>query len=111
MRTRSTSWARNDPAFNVTGEYEVASRASGGKILDVDNLGLQDTANILQWERNVGTNQRWWVTPVGDGVFVISDVHSGKAMDVTGGSKEDAAHVQQYTFNDTDVQKWRLERV
>lgn len=103
-------YARNNPAYNVTGEYWITSKASG-KALEVAGAALQDTANIQQWDRNDGSNQRWWVTPIGDGVFVISNVRSGKAVDVTGGSKDNSANVQQYTFNDTDAQKWRLERV
>ncbi|MEV7189894.1 RICIN domain-containing protein [Kitasatospora sp. NPDC093102] len=102
--------AHSNPAPDITGEYEIVSKA-GGKLLEVAGAGLQDTANIQQGERIGGSSQRWWVTPVGDGVFVISNIHSGKAMDVTGGSKDNSANVQQYTFNDTDAQKWRLERI
>ncbi|MFB7629589.1 RICIN domain-containing protein [Streptomyces sp. NPDC056149] len=96
--------------WDVTGEYEITSKASGMS-LDVDKAGLQDTANIQQWTRNGSTNQRWWVTPLGDGVFVISNVLSGKTVDVAGMSMDNSANVQQYTFNDTDAQKWRLERI
>ncbi|MFE1774733.1 RICIN domain-containing protein [Streptomyces sp. NPDC059008] len=96
--------------WDVTGQYEITSKASG-LFLDVDKAGLQDTANIQQWTGNGGTNQRWWVSPLGDGVFVISSVLSGKAVDVAGMSTDNSANVQQYTFNDTDAQKWRLERI
>lgn len=101
--------ARKSP-WDITGEYEITSKA-GGLFLDVDKAGLQDTANIQQWTGNGGTSQRWWLTPVGDGVFVISNVLSGKAVDVAGMSMDNSANVQQYTFNDTGAQKWRLERV
>ncbi|WP_374282761.1 RICIN domain-containing protein [Streptomyces sp. UNOB3_S3] len=103
-------YAPGNPAYNVTGEYRIASKASG-KALEVAGQALQDTANIQQWESNDGSHQRWWVTPIGNGIFVISNVRSGKAMDVTGASKGNSANVQQYTFNDTVAQKWRMERV
>ncbi|MEV6673872.1 RICIN domain-containing protein [Streptomyces sp. NPDC051162] len=103
-------YARNNPAYNVTGEYEITTKA-GGTFLDVAGASLDDTANIQQWRATGAASQRWWVTPLGDGVFAISNVHSGKAVDVTGGSKEKRANVQQYTFNNTDAQKWRFERV
>ncbi|WP_116215280.1 RICIN domain-containing protein [Streptomyces olivoreticuli] len=103
-------YSRNNPAYNVTGEYEIASKA-GGKLLEVAGGALQDTANIQQWDRTDASSQRWWVTLIGDGVFVISNIHSGKTVDVTGASKDNSANVQQYTFNDTVAQKWRFERV
>ncbi|WP_438295923.1 RICIN domain-containing protein [Streptomyces sp. HUAS TT7] len=28
---------------------------------------------------------------------------------ITGGSKDNSANVQQYTFNGTDAQKWRVD--
>ncbi|QIS14048.1 RICIN domain-containing protein [Nocardia arthritidis] len=40
--------------------------------------------------------------------YVITNVGSGKALNVTGGSKDDGANVEQRTPNGTDAQRWAL---
>ncbi len=39
--------------------------------------------------------------------YIITAKHSGKALDVTMGDKNDGAKVQQYTLNGSDAQIWR----
>ncbi|GAA0435271.1 RICIN domain-containing protein [Streptomyces luteireticuli] len=103
-------YSSRNAVWNVTGEYEIVSKASG-KALEVADASLDDTANVQQGDRNDGTNQRWWITPLGNDVYALGCVRSGRMLDVEGGSKEKRANVQQYTWNDTDAQKWRFQRV
>ena len=42
--------------------------------------------------------------------YVIKSVNSGKALDVSWGSKDNGANVLQYTYNGYENQKWFLER-
>jgi len=48
---------------------------------------------------NGGNNQKFTFTPTSGGYFRITPVHSGKAVDVSGGSTADGANVQQWTYN------------
>ena len=42
--------------------------------------------------------------------YAIKSVNSGKALDVSWGSKDDGANVLQYTYHGYNNQKWYLER-
>ena len=42
--------------------------------------------------------------------YAIKSVNSGKALDVSWGSKDDGANVLQYSYNGYENQKWYLER-
>lgn len=47
------------------------------------------------------------VTP--GGFYVVTARHSGKALDVAGGSLADGANVQQWSSNGTAAQSWKFE--
>ncbi|MEV4502610.1 RICIN domain-containing protein [Streptomyces klenkii] len=91
-----TEWYQPD-----TSEYSLTSVASG-KLLDVSG------ANAQQWEITYRTNQHWCLSPLGDGVFIISSLISGKVLDVADGSTANGANIQQWEHNGTDAQKWRF---
>ncbi|AUJ88464.1 MULTISPECIES: RICIN domain-containing protein [Paenibacillus] len=45
---------------------------------------------------------------ISDAVYKITAQHSGKSLEVEGGSKDDGANVQQWTDNGKEQQKWRV---
>lgn len=47
---------------------------------------------------------------IDEGVYVISNVGSNRVLDVSGGSSDSGANVQQYGQNDTPAQRWRIEK-
>ena len=52
--------------------------------------------------------QRYRFVEVGNGVFEISNIASGKVMEVAGASIKDGGAVQQYSSNGTAAQHWTL---
>jgi hypothetical protein len=94
---------------NITGNYYLQNRSSN---LYMDVSGgpgaTQDAANIQQYSLLNATNQRFKFTHLGDGTYKITAVHSGKAVDVSGISKNDGANVFQYTYYGTANQQFIL---
>jgi ricin-type beta-trefoil lectin protein len=87
---------------------------NSGKALDVVGGSLEDQAKVQQYTIHGGSNQRWFLKPTGivAGVpyphFAIIADHSGKCLDVPGGSKEDRVAIQQFTPHDGNNQRWVL---
>jgi hypothetical protein len=46
--------------------------------------------------------------PIADGTYKIVARHSGKALDVSGGSNANGANVQQWTYNGYANQQWKV---
>ncbi len=52
--------------------------------------------------------QRYKITKLNDGYYKIQSINSGKVLDVYAGLKQSGTNVQQYTWNNTDAQKWKI---
>ncbi|MBM7556747.1 RICIN domain-containing protein [Halanaerobacter jeridensis] len=50
-------------------------------------------------------------TFTGDRYYKIIAKHSGRALDVSGGSKDDGANIKQWDYKGYDNQQWRFENV
>lgn len=94
----------------ANGLYKLINRHSG-KALDVAALGLQDGADVQQWEETSNPNQQWNLFASGDGTYKIIANHSGKALDVTNAGTEDGDDVRQWTENGGSGQRWKVEGV
>ena len=53
-----------------------------------------------------GDNQRWRLSPLGDGYFRVTAKHSGKVLDVRGVSTANGAQIQQWDYLGGDNQRW-----
>ena len=81
--------------------------AASGKLLDVAYASGDDGANVQQWERNYGDQQKWWIEKVGSGYKIINK-RSGKALDVSGRSRDDNANVLQWRYTGGSNQIWAI---
>lgn len=88
---------------------KIATKHSG-KVLDVADSNTEDGANIIQWSKAGGDNQKWKLAYAGDGYYYIVVQHSGKVLDVADGNTEDGASIIQWSKVGSDNQKWKLER-
>ena len=102
---------------NPETRYQLVAKHSN-KCLDVEGgpSATEDGANVQQWEclNPDQPNQLWTLNPLDDSyygsdVFRIKAVHSGKCLDVVGGSYQNGANVIQSTCDDTynSNQLWR----
>ena len=82
----------------ISGTYYLQNRFSR-LYMDVDdNLITQDGANIQQWGFMGTTNQQFTFTHLGNDVYKIICVKSGRSIDVSQASTADGANVQQWGY-------------
>lgn len=82
----------------IAGTYYLQNRFSN-LYMDVDdNLITQDGGNIQQWGFMGTTNQQFTFTHLGNDVYKIICVKSGKSVDVSTASTADGANVQQWGY-------------
>lgn len=82
----------------ISGTYYLQNRFSG-LYMDVDNnMITQDGANIQQWNFIGTTNQQFTFTHLGNDMYKIISVGSGKSIDVAGVSTADGANVHQWGY-------------
>ncbi|MFM2395229.1 MAG: hypothetical protein RLZZ546_3212, partial [Bacteroidota bacterium] len=101
---------RPNGVTTMSGKYTLQNRYSG---LNMDVVGgpngsSADGVNIQQWNVTNTTNQQFNFEHLGDGVYKITAVHSGKSIDVSAISKDNGANVQQWTYSGTPNQQFIL---
>lgn len=67
------------------GTYVIKNR---GKALDVYGGSTNNGANVQLWDDNQSGAQKWNVTVDSDGYITLVNLESGKALDVSSGSKD-----------------------
>ena len=101
------------PVSGTVGEntYFIASSLNKNYVLDVSGISLDNRANIHLWNTlGSSKNQMWKISDAdGDGYYTIISVNSGKSLDADSAGTTDGTNVQQYEFNGTDAQLWKLE--
>lgn len=97
-------------AYSVcNGVYTISSKLNENMVLDVANASWGNGANIQLYSSN-GTNaQKFRITYVGRGYYVLENINSCKLVDVSGASTANGANIWQYNSNDTSAQRWILK--
>lgn len=97
----------------VSGDlYRIVS-AHSGLVLDIFEERTTDGASVIQYGwKGVGSgvtqNQLFRIVPVGGSNYAIVAAHSGKAVEIAGGSFADGARVQQWAWNGNLNQLWQI---
>jgi uncharacterized membrane protein len=81
-------------------------RTASSQCLTVD--GNNDRARTHAATCDGSTPQRWLLSPLRAGTYLIVDAASGKCLDVNEASKDDGAQIQLYTCNGTNAQQWTV---
>ena len=90
------------------GHVRVNNRNNSSRVLDVTNVSTADNAPIQLWTYSGGNNQQWQAVPETGGYYRLVNRHSGKCLDVPGGSTADSVQLVQYSCNGTAAQSFRL---
>jgi hypothetical protein len=96
--------------------YRIRPMNAPGLTLDVTGSGTDNgTQVIIYSEGAIGDdddNEKWKITPVGDGYYRIQPLHAlVSSLDVNAANSADGTKIQIWTNNDTNAQKWKLVRV
>ena len=97
-------WANN--ANGETGETGAVSRPSPQEI-GAEIQRLTPTTNNF----DIGAGANHSVVALASGVYKlckIISIHSGKALDISGGSTQDGAKLLQWQYTGAENQQWRL---
>lgn len=115
-RVVSITWGDDVPP-PIQGRYHVVNRHSL-RVMEVQNAGTNNGANIQQNAFNGALHQQWDFTPMSPAVdygdysyFMVTAAHSGRAADVNNFSFNDGANVMQWTNFPGLNQQWFLEYV
>ena len=92
------------------GIYEIEWVVNTNKAIDISAASKETGANVQIWDKCNGKQQRFQITYLSDGYYVIKNINSGKVLDVKGAGKTSGTNVQQRTSNFTDAQKWKLQK-
>ncbi len=91
-----------------TGLYTI--RADHSKqCIDVAAASTVAGANVQQWPCLPGAKQQQWqVDGLGNGLYVISNVNSGKVLSVAELTAADGTNIDQENYSNGDQQMWHL---
>lgn len=88
--------------------YTIKSK-SGNKLLDVSNASVDNGANADCWTDTKSDAQKWIVTHVGNNVYTIANVASGKQLHIAA-IPADSVNVDQFSDTGTDDIKWIIKK-
>ncbi len=77
--------------------------------LDVAGALDDDAINVRLYNNIYDSNQVFNVVYLNDGYYKITNVKTGKSLDVASASAYKGANLQQYTYKDVNQQKWIIE--
>ncbi len=86
----------------------AASDESGKMVLDVNGASFNNGANVQIYEKNQSYAQRFYFQIDSQGFYTITNLGSGKVLDVAGAGIIPTTNIQQYVSNSTDAQKWAI---
>lgn len=98
----------SSPAIAVLqdGIYTMKS-ASSGMFLDIYGGLTTAGTQLIQWNENGGSNQKFLVENTMNGA-VITAVHSGLVLDIYGASATNGANLIQWTYHGGANQRWNF---
>ena len=91
------------------GMYSIYSCLDQSKALDVRMESKNDRANVQLWQDHGGRQQKVNLQFQNAGTYLITFVHSGKALSAE--SNHDGSNVSQSNIDGSDLQKWTVERI
>ena len=101
-----------DTAPLADGTYKLVAKHSG-KAAVVQNGSTDDGANVKQYDYWAAEKFQWELTHEGNGYYQITNVNSGKALDVSGGeaATSNGDNIQQWSPHDDGNQDWKITEV
>ncbi|MBR2786337.1 MAG: RICIN domain-containing protein, partial [Clostridia bacterium] len=90
------------------GTYYIKSVLDKNKVLDIEGASKDNKAAVQLYTKNGADAEKFEITYIGNGYYVIRSYNSGKALDVESGDAD--TNIRQYTYKGTDVQIWKIEK-
>ena len=88
------------------GDYYINVRGKTSSSIDIPGASTADSTAIQLYAGNESKAQQFTFTKQQDGSYMITNVNSGKVLDVWAGDAHNNAVVQQYSANGSNAQRW-----
>lgn len=88
------------------GRYYINVKHADTMSLDINGGSLRNGQALQIYQWNNSTAQQFIFTRQADRSYVITNVNSGKAIDVSGSRTADKTKIQQWSRNGAKAQKW-----
>ena len=98
----SSSTVETDKAF------VVKSALNSQLVMDINGGSSDDRARLQIYTANNSQAQMFTFKQVGNGLYEIVNVNSGKPFEAQGGSVSNGGAISQYTSNGTSAQHWSV---
>lgn len=92
-----------------TGNWEITN-VSSGLAMEVYNQSTSNGAAVDQWSYWGGTNQRWNITYLNNGLYQITNVNSGMVLDATNRGTTNGTKMQQWSNLSGSNQEYIIRR-
>lgn len=90
------------------GYYTLSPGSSLTSFMAIENANVEAGANIGVTEKTVSDEHVFKLEKQSDGWYMLKNLESGKYLNVTSGSKECGANLQQYNKNGSAAQKFKF---
>ena len=90
------------------GWYRISPMHALGKALDVGGAKMEAGANLQLWDYGGVPQQKFYLEHRGNGYYTMRAGHSNLYVDAQGGVAHNGENVQQFTYNGSAAQLWRL---
>ncbi len=80
-----------------SGNFYIRNRSSK-LYMDVSGAAVTDGSNLIQWTGSFGDNQQFSLVELGNGIYRINGVKSGKSFDITDQNPLNATQLQIWTY-------------
>lgn len=107
-----TNKKRNYQTFLITnlgGKYTIQNKWSG-LYLSIKGKKTKTTNTIRQAAAKDSSRQKWYISPAGDGTYIIRSCYGKKALTVKGNKKKNKTAVYGKKYTGASGQRWKLVR-
>jgi serine/threonine protein kinase len=91
----------------LQGVYQIRNRKTG-QVLDVLGFSVESDAQIKGWHARGGPNQRWILRRAAQHWQIVA-FHSCKALEIPGGTTDEAVAIKHGMISGSAHQLWKLE--
>lgn len=88
--------------------YTLKSKMSN-MLLNVSNASMDNSANVDCWTNTGSDAQRWIVTHIGNNVYTLTNIASGKLLHIVA-APADSVNVDQFSDTGNDDVKWTFKK-
>ena len=105
------SLEKSNIEFLESGYYTIESLLGTDMIIGINDTQVVNQKNVILTNSNDNKYNKWYVSRVKEDIYVIANAaNKKKVLDVAGGFTAARSNVQLYQKNDTNAQKWRIQK-